>query len=76
MNKPVYLGLSKIDLSKTVIYKFWYDFVKLKYGENLRLSHMDTESFIVYVKTDDTLDFYIKMLKKILKKDLTFQILN
>ena len=34
MNKLVYLGSSVIDLSKTVIYKFWYDYVKPKYGEN------------------------------------------
>ena len=33
MNKPVYLGLSILDLSKTVMYEFWYDYVKPKYGE-------------------------------------------
>ena len=46
MNKPVYLGLPILDLSKTVIYEFWY-------GENAKLSFMDTGSFIVHVKTDD-----------------------
>ena len=34
MNKPLYLGLSILDLSKTVMYEFWYDYVKPKYGEN------------------------------------------
>ena len=34
MNKPVYLGLSILDLSKTVMYRFCYDYVKQKYGEN------------------------------------------
>ena len=53
MNKPAYLGLSILDLSKTVMRKFWYDYVKPKYGENAKLFHMDTDSFIVYVKTDD-----------------------
>ena len=53
MNKPVYLGLSILDLSKTVMYEFWYDYVKLKYGENAWLYYMDTGSFIVHVKTDD-----------------------
>ena len=53
MNKPVYLGLSISDLSKTVMYEFWYDYVKLKYGENTKLCYMDIDSFIVYVKTDN-----------------------
>ena len=51
MHKPVYLELSILDLSKTVIYEIWYDYVK--YGENARLCYMDTDSFIVHVKTDD-----------------------
>ena len=37
MNKPVCLGLSVIDLSKTVMYVFWYDYVKPKYGEKAKL---------------------------------------
>ena len=52
MNKPIYLGLSILDLSKTVMYEFWYDYVKLKYGENAKLCSIDTESFINHVKTD------------------------
>ena len=50
MNKPVYLGLSTLDLSKTAMYKFWYDYVKPKYGENAKLCYMDTDSFIVHLK--------------------------
>ena len=53
MNKPVYLGLSILDLSITVMYEFWYDYVKPKYGEKAKLCYMDTDSFIVHVKTDD-----------------------
>ena len=53
MNKPVYLGLSILDLSKTVLYEFWYDYLKPKYGENVKRCYMDTDSFIVNVKTDD-----------------------
>ena len=33
MNKPVYLGLSVLGLSRILIYEFWYDYVKPKYGE-------------------------------------------
>ena len=53
MNKPVYLELSILDLSKAVMYEFWYDYVKPKYGENAKLCYMDTDRFIVHVKTDD-----------------------
>ena len=51
MNKPVYLGLSVLDLSKTVMYDFWYDYVKTKYGENIKLCYMDIDYFTVHVKT-------------------------
>ena len=37
MEKPVYLGLSILDLSKTVMYEFWFDYLKPKYGENAKL---------------------------------------
>ena len=53
MMKPVYLGLSILELSKILMYEFWYDFVKPKYGEKAKLYYMDTESFILYIKTDD-----------------------
>ena len=52
LNNPVYLGLSIFDLDKIVTYEFWYDCVKLKYGEKAKLFHMDTDSFIVYIKSD------------------------
>ena len=52
MDKPAYLGLSILDLSKTVMCEFWYDYVKPKYSENVILCYMDTDSFIVHVKTD------------------------
>ena len=52
MKKPVYLGLSILDLSKTVMYEFWYHYVKPIYGENTKLCYMDRNSIIVDVKTD------------------------
>ena len=51
-NKPVYLGLSILELSKILMYQFWYDYVKQKYSEKAKLCYMDTVSFIVYIKTD------------------------
>ena len=53
MNKPAYLVLSILQLSKLLIYEFWYDYVNLKYGKKAILCYMDTQSFIVYIKTDD-----------------------
>ena len=53
INKPVYLGLWILDLSRTVMYEFWYDSSKPKYGENIKLCDMNTDSFIFQVKIDD-----------------------
>ena len=53
MNKPVYLGLSRLELSKILIYEFWYHYLKPKSGEKAKLCYMVTDSFIVYVKTND-----------------------
>ena len=54
MNKPVCLGLSILEFSKILLYEFWYNYVKPKYGEKAKFCCMDTDSFIVYIKTDDT----------------------
>ena len=51
MNKPVYLGLSILEISKIAMYEFCYDYVEPKYGEKAKLCYMDTDSFIVYIKT-------------------------
>ena len=53
MNKTIYLGLSILDISKILIYEFWYDYMKLKYNDNVKLCYMDTDSFIMNIKTED-----------------------
>ena len=53
MNKPLYLGLSILEISKTLMYEFWYDYMKPKYGDNVKLCYMDTDSFIMHIKTED-----------------------
>ena len=53
MNKPVYLGFSILELSKTLMYKFWYDYVKPKYENNAKLCYMDTESFTIHIKIEN-----------------------
>ena len=52
MNKPIYLGLSILDISKT-IYEFWYDYMKPKDNNDVKLCYMDTDSFIINIKTND-----------------------
>ena len=51
MNKLIYLGLSILDISKITMYEFWYDYVKIKYQDRARLCYMDTDSFVVNIKT-------------------------
>ena len=53
MNKPVYFGLLILDLSNTIFYELLYDYVKPKYNKKRKLFYMDTDIFIVYLKTDD-----------------------
>ena len=53
MNKTIYLGLSILEISKILMYEFWYDYMKPKYNDNVRLCYMDTDSFIMNIKTND-----------------------
>ena len=53
MNKPIYLGLSILEISKLLMYEFWYDYMKPKYGNNVKLCYMDTDSFMMNIKTED-----------------------
>ena len=53
MNKPIYLGQAILDISKTLMYEFWYDYIKPKYEEKARLCYMDTDSFVIHIKTED-----------------------
>ena len=53
MNIPIYLGLSILDISKILMYRFWYDYMKPKYGYDVKLCYMDTDSFVMNIKTND-----------------------
>ena len=53
MNTPVHLGLPILDISKTLMYQFWYDYIKPKYQNNAKLCYMDTDSFIIHIKTEN-----------------------
>ena len=53
MNKPIYLGLCILEISKIIMYEFWHDYVKNKYGNKVRLCYTDTDSFVINIKTND-----------------------
>ena len=53
MNKPIYLGLSILEISKIIIYEFWYDYMKRKYGDMVKLCYADTDSLVMTIKTKD-----------------------
>ena len=53
MNKPIYLGLAILEISKTLMYEFWYDYMKPKYNNDVKLCYMDTDIFIMTIKTND-----------------------
>ena len=50
MNKSVYLGLSILEINKTLMYAFWYDYIKPKYQNNVKLCYMDADRFIIHIK--------------------------
>ena len=49
-NKTIYLGLSILEISKILMYEFWYDYMKPKYNDNVRLCYVDTDSFVMHIK--------------------------
>ena len=67
MNKPVYLGLLILEISKTLMYEFWFDYIKPKYKQNAKLCYMDTNSFII----NRTEDFYGDIINNVEKRFYT-----
>ena len=65
MYKLFLLGLSIAVLSKILVYEFWFNYVKPKYGEKANLCYADTDSFILYIKEM----MFLKILQKMLKAD-------
>ena len=53
LHKPIYLGLSILNVSKILMYEFWYDYMKPKYNDNVKLCYTDTDSFVMNIKTKD-----------------------
>ena len=53
MNKPIYLRMSILDINKTLMYEFWYDYIKPKYQYKAKLCYTDPDSFVIHIKTED-----------------------
>ena len=56
MKKSVYFGQAILDINKTLMYEFHYDYLQIKYSDKVKLCYTDTDSSIIYVETDD---FYL-----------------
>ena len=53
MNKPIYLGMAILDINKTLMYEFWYNYITPKYGDGTKLCYADTGSSVSHIKTED-----------------------
>ena len=65
INKPVYLGQAILDLSKMLMYKFYYDYMRPRYGSKINLCYMDTDSFVYEIEKED---FYRDIAKDVEKR--------
>ena len=68
MNKPVYLSMSILSITETLMYKFWHDYIKPKYQDKAKVCYMDTDSFIIHIKTED---FYKDIVNDVEKQFYT-----
>ena len=53
MNKQIYFGMSILDINKTLMYEFWYDYIKPKYRDRAKLCYRETDSLVIHIKTED-----------------------
>ena len=64
MNKPVYLGMLILDISKMLMYEFWYDYLQPKYQDKAKLCYMDTDSFVIHIRNKDFYKYIANDVKK------------
>ena len=63
MAKPLFLGMSILDISKILMYEFWYEYIKPKYGDRAKLYYTDTDSFVISIKPKIFLKIFLMMLR-------------
>ena len=71
-NKPIYIGLAILSLSKIRMYEYWYDDMKPKYGENIRLCYMDMDSLTMHIKREDFFKDIANDVEKIMIHQIMF----
>ena len=64
MNKPICLGMSILDIIKTLMYELWYDYIKPKYQNKAKLCYMHTYSVIIHIKTEDSYKYIANDVEK------------
>ena len=69
MSIPVYIGFTILEVSKTVMWEFFYDYLKPKYEDKIELCYTDTDSFILHIKTEDFYENIADVLKNGLIQD-------
>ena len=52
MTKTIFIGMFTLDISKILMYELWYDYIEPKYGDRAKVCYTDTDSFIIYIKTE------------------------
>ena len=63
INKALYLVASILDISKILMYEFWYEYLKRKYGDRVKLCYTYSDSFIIHIKSEDLLKIFVMMFK-------------
>ena len=74
MNNPIYLGVSILEISKTLMCECRYNYIKPKYQNNAKLCYMYTGSFIIHIKTEDFYKGIVNHVKNCFRHQLIAKI--
>ena len=75
-NNPIYLGMSILDISETLMHKFWYDYIKPKYQHKAKLCYTDKTALLFILKPNIFMNTLLMMLKNGLTHQTTSKMIN